>query len=276
VFMPNHLRMALIVALASIGVLASIPKLTAAAQEPIPYETAASHEIKPQRFTFPLKGVTEGMHQLQLTLTVSRTGTVTDAKPDGGDTQDLQFWPQIKNQVLEWKFTPFDVNGKPANVQVEEFVNLVPPERFPTRHITPPTQRPDSRISITLERTGCFGSCPAYTVTLSTTDGIVFNGAAFVSAKGKHTDKIDANVVRTLAKKFIDADFYSMDSKYQASVTDNPGYYLSISIDGHEKKIEDYVGSWVGMPEIITELENDVDTMARTQRWIRDGAEGAK
>ena len=59
-----------------------------------------------------------------------------------------------------------------------------------------------------------------------------------------------------------------MDSSYVASVTDNPTYVLSISIDGHEKQVKDYVGSWVGMPAVITELEDDVDAFARTDRWI--------
>ena len=38
-----------------------------------------------------------------------------------------------------------------------------------------PFVRQDSKVTITLERTGCFGSCPSYVVTVST-DGIVFDG----------------------------------------------------------------------------------------------------
>jgi len=54
-------------------------------------------------------------------------------------------------------------------------------------------------------------------------------------------------------------------------VTDCPTYILSIAIDGHRKEVVDYVGSWVGMPAVITELEDRVDTFARTQRWISGG-----
>ena len=60
-----------------------------------------------------------------------------------------------------------------------------------------------------------------------------------------------------------------MRGEYQASVTDNPTYTLSISIDGHKKQVLDYVGSWVGMPEVISELEDDVDDLAHTERWIQ-------
>ena len=60
---------------------------------------------------------------------------------------------------------------------------------------------------------------------------------------------------------------------YRAAVTDNPTYALSIAIDGQTKKVVDYVGSWEGMPAVITELEDEVDAFARTERWT-DGSVG--
>jgi hypothetical protein len=105
-------------------------------------------------------------------------------------------------------------------------------------------------------------------VTVST-DGIVFDGREFVRARGRHTDKVDADEVRKLARRFVTADFYSMDSSYVAEVTDCPTYVFSITIDGETKEVVDYVGSEVGMPAVITELEDDVDTFARTDRWVK-------
>jgi len=92
-------------------------------------------------------------------------------------------------------------------------------------------------------------------------------------ASGKHTAKPDTERIRALAKKFLDDDFYSMDAEYVAGVTDNPTYTLSISLDGHAKEVQDYVGSWVGMPAVISDLEDEVDAVAGTKRWI-EGSEG--
>ena len=64
-----------------------------------------------------------------------------------------------------------------------------------------------------------------------------------------------------------------MDSAYRASVTDNPTYVLSIAIGGRTKEVEDYVGAWEGMPAVVSELEEEVDKLARTERWI-SGADG--
>ena len=237
----------------------------------VDYDVARTHEIKPHRRTIPLQGVRAGFNQLHLTLTVSPTGDVIDADASG-DTKMLEFWPRLQDEVRQWRFTPFEEGGKAVTAEVEEYIDLVPPEKLPKNHVVPPAIRRHSKVTITLQRSGCFGSCPSYTVTV-TTDGIVFEGGGYVVASGRHRDSVDPAEVRKLAKNFVAADFYSMDSSYTASVTDNPTYELSIAIDGRIKKVEDYVGAWEGMPAVITELEDKIDTLARTERWI-DGSDG--
>lgn len=234
------------------------------------YEVARTHEIKPHRGTIPLEGVDNGFNQLQLTLTVSPTGDVLDAVPSG-NTQMLKFWPQLKDEVIRWKFVPFETNGKPVTAEVEEYIDIVPPERFPKHHVAAPVVRPNSKISIKLQRTGCLGTCPSYTVTVAN-NGTVFDGGSVV-APGLHTDKFDPYEVHKLAETFVANDFYSMDAMYRTAVTDSPTYTLAISIDGHTKEVIDYVGSQNGMPAVITELEDAVDELARTERWI-EGSDG--
>ncbi len=235
------------------------------------YDVARTHEIKPHRRTIPFEGVRPGFHQLRLTLTVALTGDVVHADANG-DRDAMEIWPQLQGEVGRWKFPPFEEGGKAVTAEVEEYADLVPPERLPQKHVDAPILRSDSKVTITLERTGCFGSCPGYTVSVST-DGIVFDGRNYVVASGKHVDTVVPDDVRELVKRFIAADFYSMDDVYRAGVTDSPTYLLSIAIDGHAKQVEDYVGSWEGMPAVITELEDEVDTFARTERWVK-GSDG--
>jgi len=233
------------------------------------YEVARTHELKPHRRTIPLKGVQPGFNQFHLTLTISPTGDVVDVDANG-DKDTMKFWSQVEGEVRQWRFTPFDQNGTPITAEVEEYLDLVPPERFPKNHVPPPPVRPDSRILISLTRSGCYGSCPSYAVTVGT-EGIVFDGRSFVVAKGKHSVATDAKEVRQLARRFIAADFYSMEPIYRASVTDSATYVLSIDIDGRKKTVEDYVGEWQGMPAVISELEDAVDSLAKTDRWIVGG-----
>jgi ankyrin repeat protein len=235
----------------------------------IDYDTAARHEVKPHHRTVSVEGVGQGFNQLHLTLVVSLSGQVIKADATG-DKNTLPHWSQLKSRVLEWKFTPFVVDEKPAAVEVEEYLDLVPPEKLPKTHVAPPQLLPGSSIAIKLRRSGCYGSCPSYNVTI-TPKGIVFEGGGFVVASGQHTASVDPEAVRELARQFLEADFYSMSSQYAAGVTDMPGYLLSIDIDGHMKQIHDYVGRWVGMPAVIEDLEDAVDELAQTKRWIVGG-----
>jgi hypothetical protein len=231
------------------------------------YEVARQHELKPHRRTIPLDGVTQGFNQFHITLTVSQAGDVLEADTDQSK-ELMKFWPTVKPEVLQWKFIPFEQNGKAVIAELEEYIDLVPPERLPRKHVAPPPLRADSRITITLVRTVCYGTCPSYSVMVSN-DEIVFEGQSFVAAGGKHTDTANPEEVQALAQKFIAADFYSMEPRYHASVTDNPTYVLAIEIDGQKKEVVDYVGREVGMPGVITELEDAVDSFARTERWIK-------
>jgi hypothetical protein len=155
-----------------------------------------------------------------------------------------------------------------ASVWAQEQKPLVPSERLPTTHVTPPTVRIGSRIVITLSRGACFGRCPVYTVTITNLD-IVFDGREFVSAVGNQTAKADPEAVRKLAEKFVASDFYSMDPEYRAPISDVATDTLSITIDGRRKVVTDYAGALAGMPKVITELEHDVDELGHTEQWIK-------
>jgi ankyrin repeat protein len=246
---------------------------------PVPhfsYNTARTHVIKPHRRIIPVEGgVGRGDVRLHLTLIISPTGDVTSAQATGSNNT-MTLWPQVQGEVYQWKFLPFEKDGKPTAVEVDEDIYVAPPERLPATHVTPPPIKPDSKIAITLERTSSlYGADSAYSITITST-GIVYESHAWTVADGKHTDKTDPDAVRKLAKRFVDADFYSMSSRYAASTRQTNWYptdSLSIDIDGHSMKVEDYAGQWDGMPSVITDLEEAVDDFARTSRWT-EGADG--
>jgi ankyrin repeat protein len=251
--------------------LSSLPLAAQTSPATIKYDEARLHELKPHRRSIPVDGITGAFNQLHLTLTISPAGDVTHAEASG-DALSEKYWPSIEGEVSQWRFTPFEQSGHPIAAEIEEYVDLVPPERLPKTHVAPPTIRPESKIAISLTRSGCFGSCPAYTVTLDQSR-ILFEGRGSTVATGKHTALLDPDAIRKLARQFISDDFYSMDPDYSASITDSPSYQLTLSIDGQAKEVLDYMGTLVGMPSVITDLEDQVDILAQTDRWIV-GADG--
>src|ERR1039458_5281844 len=199
-----------------------------------------------------------GVIVVDLDLIISPTGDVASATTPStrGETVDLATVPKLDAIVRQWKYVPFTKNGKPVTAEIKESLTIQTDESMPSFRVPPPVLRPDSKVTITLRRTLCFGTCPEYTVTIGT-DGIVFEGQRYVVAPGKHSEAIDPNEVRKLAQKYVAADFYSMNNQYAEAMMDIPTYTVSIEIDGTKKQVQDYGGRAVGMPVMITELEEN-------------------
>ena len=239
------------------------------------YQVARDHEIKPHRRSIPLDAMDQEYtwsHQLRLELTVSQAGDVTRVEASGLD-EDIKFWPKVAGEVYHWKFTPFEVSGTPVVATVEERIDLVPPERLPKVHVPAPVITKDSKVAISLLQWRCDDPCKSnlHAVTVST-DGIVFEGFN-VAARGRHTDKIDRDSVIALAKKLAATDFYSMEDVYRYRGWNDLSSSLSITIDGQTKTVKEYQGNWAGMPSAMVDMEDEVDAVARVDRWI-EGREG--
>lgn len=137
-----------------------------------------------------------------------------------------------------------------------------------------------------LERSACLGPCPAYKVTIHGDGRVVFETTAEfdnqvgavhrrfaqsdgVLLPGTHEDKISPAAVGALIEKFRAAGFWKLRNAYTAPITDNPSYVVTFDTGQSRKTVTDYVGSEVGMPRSVTELEDAIDQVAGTDRWVR-------
>jgi len=71
-------------------------------------------------------------------------------------------------------------------------------------------QTPANDTKITLERWGCFGTCPAYTLSISGEGSVVYQGKAYVTSRGVHKGRVSQSNVQLLVQKFLDAKFFDM------------------------------------------------------------------
>lgn len=146
------------------------------------------------------------------------------------------------------------------------------------------------KLTIALQRSACFGACPDYSVTIHGDGRVVFEtdgeatdlvsglhrAMAFSSGvlvRGRHDDRIDPAAVAALVQQFREAHFFSLRDEYAAQITDHPTYVLTIDTGHGKKTVVDYVGQEVGMPRSVSHLQEEVDRLAGTARWVR-GAEG--
>jgi hypothetical protein len=79
-----------------------------------------------------------------------------------------------------------------------------------------------------------------------------------------------------LLEKFRKADYFSLKDKYVLEATDLEEISTSLTIDGQTKKVRDYGGLKVGMPEAVTALEIALDKAAVSTFWAQGLNDQAK
>ncbi|MDQ6788891.1 MAG: DUF6438 domain-containing protein [Acidobacteriota bacterium] len=147
----------------------------------------------------------------------------------------------------------------------------------PLQNQTVPQTIPDDLL-ITLERTNCYGSCPAYKLSVKSDGTASFEGLDFTKIKGKAEDKISVEKVNQLVKAFENSDYFNLNGKYDTQNcyqwTDAPSATTSIQINGKIKSIVHYQGCREGSDDFkkelskLTKLENKIDEIVETKRWI--------
>jgi len=120
-------------------------------------------------------------------------------------------------------------------------------------------------VVITMKRTGCYGTCPAYHVEIHGDGAVMYTGLSYVAVPGEKNYKIPVADVRKLLEKFQKTYFFSLNDKYEATVTDNPSTTVTITINGKTKSVYDYVAG----PKKLKDLQNYIDEIADLGKLIR-------
>ena len=121
---------------------------------------------------------------------------------------------------------------------------------------------------VTLRRTTCFGTCPAYEMTIYNDGRVEYIGWASVKACGPRTATISGAAVAALTSAFEQADYFALADAYDhRDVTDNPSAFTSYCDGTRSKSVKHYYGDR-SAPRALNELEARVDAIVHTDRWI--------
>ena len=179
--------------------------------------------------------------------------------------------PQEANALVRaQRFTPWIVNGRPASVLIHTSLAIAPPERFGPSHSFPTVVDP-ATVSVGLERRGCEGRCPAYSVNLAADGTVTYKGFAYVAVPGQRHAHVPAATVTQLLDRFRQANFLSALPVYSGAF--DGGYnVLKLSVDGTSYQIVNESGSSVGLPTAIYALERAVDEATDSAGWVTSGS----
>lgn len=133
-------------------------------------------------------------------------------------------------------------------------------------------QEENAPVTITLTRGACFGFCPVYRVSIRETGEVVYVGEQFVNVRGEQRAQIAPEALQALVARFDEIGFDNLQDEYRAPVTDHPTYTITLERNGRVKTVTDYAGINAGMPRAVRDLEDEIDRVANTARWVlRDG-----
>ena len=175
---------------------------------------------------------------------------------------------QAEALVRGLQFKPFYRDGHPVSVTFYRHITVLPPELVPEQRVPFPKVHDWNSVKITLERTACYGICPAYKVELHGDGTVFYEGRDFVAVKGSQHAAVPQVNIAELLKLFEQADYYSLRNEYKSRITDNPTKTISIEIDGQRKQVVDYVGLYVGMPLSVIKLEEAIDRLSGDAKWV--------
>jgi len=190
------------------------------------------------------------------------------------DLDNVSTYPALTAELLKRGYSEDDVtkilgtNILRVMRQAEQVSKRLQAQRGPSTAImngSSAAAQAQGPVTITLQRTTCFGTCPAYTVTIADNGTVTYTGGDHARVQGSQTWKIDPSAVRALAKEMQDAGYFDLQDEYRAMMTDHPTTYTSLTVGSRTKKIKNYVAG----PPRLKEMEERIDEVAGTKKYVR-------
>jgi len=135
---------------------------------------------------------------------------------------------------------------------------------------------PSQETVMTLRRTPGYTSAGfsiSYDLAICGDGTVTYQGSGCVRLPGAQSAKIDTAEVQRLVQAFLDADYFGM-TDYRPRVSDAPNAHTSLTLGQRRKRVIDYDSD--AAPEKLRLLENMIDKVAGSNRWINIDAAGVK
>jgi hypothetical protein len=131
----------------------------------------------------------------------------------------------------------------------------------------PPDTVPGALPLATLERTGCYGECPVYRLTVSSDGSVVYVGTRWVKVIGRQQYKLTDAQLGALQSAFEHSSFMSLRDYDKVENTDDDWAHISYRRGGFVKRVRHYHGD-NSAPASLTALEDEFDRIVDSGRFI--------
>jgi hypothetical protein len=118
-----------------------------------------------------------------------------------------------------------------------------------------------------LERTGCYGECPVYRLTVSADGSVVYVGTRWVKVLGRREFKLTDSQVTELSTAFERANFMMLHDYDHVESTDDDWAHVSFQHEGKLKRVRHYHGDNAA-PPALSALEDEFDRITDSGRFV--------
>lgn len=151
--------------------------------------------------------------------------------------------------------------------EIADLQQRIPPDKRRTSVLPPPSASTHYSHGITevgIERTGCFGTCPAYTCIAKVDGSVRYKGGEYAPRQGEFTSEIHGPYFHGLAQFIKDSGFMDLEDAYRVEITDLPTVYTMVVMNGERKIVRNYGNSG---PSKLWAIEALIDDLCAQADW---------
>ncbi len=129
-------------------------------------------------------------------------------------------------------------------------------------------------VTVRLERSRCYGTCPAYTVMIHGDGRVEYVGKNYVKTTGSQESQIQPEKIRSLLSEFENAKFLSLEDYSRPNCkgrvcTDMPTVIVELTVKGVKHVVNHYYGCG-SAPKSLFDLETAIEKTVNTEQWTGD------
>jgi len=129
-------------------------------------------------------------------------------------------------------------------------------------------------LTVRLERIACYGTCPAYMLTIHGDGRVEYEGKRNVKLTGTQESQVEPDEIKALAKEFAKAKFLTTSEDYSGTIChrycfDMATAVMELTLKQVSHRVKHYYGCG-DAPQALFELESAIDRVAKVERWTGD------
>ena len=129
--------------------------------------------------------------------------------------------------------------------------------------------------SITLRRTGCYGTCPDYSIEIKKDGSAIFTGYRFTKDSGVFQKKLKKEEVQKIMQMVQTYRLDTCKDRYPYMIADIPIFYFVIQYSKKNKKIDNATFG----PFFLKDIANEMDRIANktnNEGWEKMSSDAKK